>query len=647
MKTVYYLATAATLAVAAPGWAQSIEPLASAEAPDEASDQIVVTATRSGEAEPIDLSGDSVTVIDATAIEHREVRSVAELLRDVPGVAVGATPGQTQLRLRGSEANHVLVLIDGIEVSDPFSGEFDFAGLTVEKGARVEVLRGQQSALYGSDAIGGVVHYITASGRKAPGISARAEAGSFDTFGAAVRAGGVMGAFDYALSGTLTTSDGAPGARGGSRDLGSDSRGLSFKSNLAIADHARVSAVLRYARNSGDFNDVDGDPASPRFGLIVDTPGLRFVNEARYALLRGEIDLAGGRWKQALSAQIADSERDTYRDDARSSGSQGTRYKGSYESTLRFGTDDVAHRVTLAIDAERESARNTDPSGFAFTGRRDFDNFGLVGEYGLTIGDRIGLGAAVRHDINNRFADVTTFRLNGSARIAAGTHVHAAFGTGVKNPGFYELYGFFDGRFIGNPDLTPERSSGWEAGIEQRFAANRVTIGATYFQSRLTDEIFITFPPPNFVPTPGNRATVSRQRGVETYAKAQLSPAWRIDAAYSWLRARENGVQEVRRPKHNASLAVDWAPAGGRGGATIVARYTGRQRDFAFTDPSFVPVVVTLDDYLLINASARYNVGARIELFARVENLLAADYEDVFSYATPGRSAYAGIRARF
>lgn len=642
MKSVHYVATAATLVLATPGWAQTV-------APDSTSsgDEIVVTATRSGEPEPIDLTGDSVTVMDATAIEHREGRSVAELLRDVPGVAVGATPGQTQLRLRGSEANHVLVLIDGIEVSDPFAGEFDFSGMTAEKGARIEVLRGQQSALYGSDAIGGVVHYITASGRDAPGISARAEAGSFGTVGAAARAGGVSDAFDYALSGTWTTSGGAPGARGGSRDLGSDNRGVSFKSNLAVADNARLTAVLRYARNAGDFNDVESDPAKPDFGLIIDTPGLRFVNDARYALLRGEIDLADGKWKQAVSAQVADSERNTFRGDARSSGSKGRRYKGSYESTLRFGTGEVAHRLTLAIDAERESARNTDPTGFAFTGRRDFDNLGLVGEYGVKIGERIGLGAAVRRDLNNRFADVTTYRVNGSAKIAAATRLHAAFGTGVKNPGFYELYGYFDGRFIGNPDLRPERSSGWEAGVEQKLAANRLTIGATYYQSRLTDEIFITYPPPNFVPTPGNRSSVSRQRGIETYGHAQVSPALRIDAEYSWLRARENGVEEVRRPSHSGSLAVDWAPVGGKVGATIVARYTGRQRDFAFTDPSYVPRVVTLDDYLLVNASARYAVSDRFELFARVENLFDATYEDVFSYATPGRSAYAGIRARF
>jgi vitamin B12 transporter len=641
VQSVYYLTAAAVLTLAAPVWGQEFP------ADEKAiGDDIVVTATRSGEGEPRDRTGVSVTLIDATAIDHREGRSVAELLRDVPGVAVGATPGQTQLRLRGSEANHVLVLIDGIEVSDPFAGEFDFAGLTAEPGARIEVLRGQQSALYGSDAIGGVVQYITASGRDAPGLSARAEAGSFGTFGAAARGAGVSGAFDYALSGSYTTSEGTPGARGGSRNLGSDSRGLAFTSNLAVAPNARLSAVLRYARNAGDFNAADGDPASPNFGRIVDTPGLRFVNSARYALLRGELDLVDGKWKHVVSAQVADSVRDTYRRDLRSSGSEGTRYKGSYESTFHFGAGAIDQRVTLAVDAERESARNTDPTGMAFTGRRDFDNIGLVGEYAATIGEAFAFGAAVRRDLNNRFADATTFRLDGSARIAPATRLHAAFGRGVKNPGFYELYGYFDGRFIGNPGLTPERSRGWEAGIEQRLAGGRATIGATWFDSRLSDEIFITYPPPSFVATPSNRAEVSRQHGIETYVEARLDAAWRIDGAYSWLRARENGVEEVRRPAHIASIAVDWTPIASRFGATIVARYAGRQRDVAYTDPSYVPRIVTLGNYLLINASARFAPSERIELFARVENMLSADYEDVFSYATPGRSVYAGIKVR-
>ncbi|HZV58411.1 MAG TPA: TonB-dependent receptor plug domain-containing protein, partial [Sphingobium sp.] len=154
---------------------------------------IVVTAALSGRGIERDLIGSSITLIDAQDMADRETRIVSDILRDVPGIAVsraGAVGGQTQIRIRGSEANHVLVFVDGIKVSDPYQGEFDFATLIADDAARIEVLRGQQSALYGSDAIGGVVSYITLSGREAPGVRLRGEGGSFDTFNGAARLAG-------------------------------------------------------------------------------------------------------------------------------------------------------------------------------------------------------------------------------------------------------------------------------------------------------------------------------------------------------------------------------------------------------------------------------------------------------------------------
>lgn len=615
------------------------------DTPDE--DVIVITGTRSSEPIPLDEAAGSITLIDAEALERRQVRAVSDVLRDVPGVAVSRTAGLTQIRLRGAEANHTLVLIDGIEVSDPFAGEFDFGTLVADDAARIEVLRGQQSAIYGSDAIGGVIQYVTATGRDAPGFSARIEGGSFRTVNGAARVAGVTGTIDYALSGTINTTDGTPNARGGQRDLANDTGAVSLKSTWTPVAGARITAVARYSRTEAEFNDSDFDTASPTFGLIVDTPGNRFVNEAVYGLLRGEFDLLDGRWTHAVTAQIADTRRDGFAFAERSYGNEGRRTKGSYETTLKFGKGALGHRLTFALDAERERFRNTDPSGFAFTGRRQTDNVGIVGQYDLSIGDRASVGASIRRDENDRFDDTTTYRLQGSYRFDTGTRVRAAAGSGVKNPGFYELFGFIDGRFIGNPGLKPEKSEGWEAGVEQDFGAGRVTAGATYFDSELRDEIFTTFPPPDFVATPANRTTRSRQRGVETFFNARIGKTWRVDAAYTYLRARENGLAEVRRPSHIASVAAGWRAPGDRGGVTVVARYNGATDDLAFTDPSFVPVRVRLADYLLVNLNGDFALTERIGLFARLENLLDQDYEDVFSFTNPGRAAYAGVRARF
>lgn len=642
MKTILSSTALALGLFAAPAYAQTN---LTAET-DPNSDEIVVTGTRGSAPVRVDQSGSSITVLDAQALEQRQTRSVSDILRDVPGVAVSRVAGQTQVRLRGTEANHVLVLIDGIEVSDPFAGEFDFGTLIADDHARIEVLRGQQSALYGSDAIGGVIQYITPTGREDPGVSGRVEGGSFGTVNAAARVAGIAGQVDYALSGTINTARGTPNARGGTRDLSNDTGAVSLKSTWAPTSNARVTAVGRYSRSEQQFNDSNNDPKNPTFGYIVDTPGNHLINNAAYGLVRGELDLLGGRWTQAVTAQIVDTRRNGYNASGRSYGDQGRRYKGSYESSLRLTQGALKHQLTVALDLERETYRNTNPSGFAFTGRRHTDNIGIVGQYDLTLGDHAAFGASVRRDLNTLFADTTTYRVQGSYRLDSGTRFHAAAGSGVKNPGYYELYGYIDGRFSGNPNLKPEKSEGWEAGVEQTLLGERVTAGVTYFQSVLRDEIVTTYTP-EFVAVPGNSILRSRQRGVETYLNARLGGGWRIDAAYTYLNARQAGVPEVRRPDHIASGAVTWRAPANRGGVTVVARYNGATDDSAYIDPSFVPVRVRLRDYTLLNINGDIAIGKRFSLFGRVENLLGERYEDVFSFTNPGRAAYAGVRARF
>ncbi|HTN14293.1 MAG TPA: TonB-dependent receptor [Sphingomonadaceae bacterium] len=610
---------------------------------------IVVTASRSGEGVRADQLGSSVTVIDNEALQERQTRIVSDILRDVPGVAVsrlGAVGGQTQVRLRGSEGNHVLVLVDGIEVADPYMGEYDFGTLIADPAARIEVLRGQQSSLYGSDAIGGVIHYITLSGREAPGISLRGEGGSFGTVSGAIRVAGASDDLDYAVSSSLYSTQGYPTARGGSRDIGSTSVGASAKVNWTPSENFKLSGVLRYSYTDADTNNSDDDPASPLFGYTKDSPGVHFTNEAVYGLLSAELTALDGRWTNVLSGQFADTTRNGYNADGLDYGDKGRRYKGSFVSSFRFGTDAITHRLTGAVDVEREEFQNTSPSPWAFTGKRNTDNVGLVGQYELTAGD-FAAGASIRHDDNNRFADATTWRVQGSYRLPTGTRVRAAYGTGVKNPGYFELYGYMDGTYIGNPNLKPEESEGWEAGLEQSFADGKVTLGATYFDSVLEHEIYTTYPAPDYVATPDNRATKSKQHGVELFLAARPMPQVRVDASYTWLKAEENGVEEVRRPGDIASFNATWFSKDDRFSTTLTVRYNGRTNDVAYTDPSYVPVTVSLKPYTLVNLSARYEVLEGLSLFGRVENLLDEKYEEVFSFVTPGTTAYAGISARF
>jgi len=640
------LAAVLALAAATPVLAQT-DPTTPTR--DNSENEVVVTASRSGDAVPLDTLAASATVIDANALQQRQTRLVSDVLRDVPGVAVsrsGGVGGFTQLRLRGSESNHVLVLIDGIEVADPYQGEFDFGTLLADEAARIEVLRGQQSSLYGSDAIGGVIQYLTLTGREAPGVSLRAEGGSFGTASGGARVAGVAGDLDYAVQASGYRTDGTPTALGGSRNVGATLAGGTAKLSWSPSATFNLTGVGRYNYTDAGIDNSDADPASPTFGTIIDTPGAHFRNEAVYGLVRAELSLADGRWTNALSGQFAGTARDTFSQYGLDFGDRGQRYKGSFVSSYRLDTGAVTHRITAAVDVERERFRNTTPSEYVFQGYRHTDNVGLVGEYELTAADALSLGASVRQDWNNRFADTTTWRAQGAYRFATGTKLHGAYGTGVKNPGYYELFGYADGRYIGNPDLKPERSEGWEAGVEQQIGG-RARIGATYFDSALHDEIFTTYPAPAFVATPANRATLSREHGVEAYVEARPIDQLRFDLAYTYTHSTENGTNEVRRPHHVGSVNVTGLSRDGRFSATLTARYNGRQDDLAYTDPSYVPVRVSLQEYVLVNLAARYQLTPAIAVFGRVENLTDETYQEVFSYAAAGRAAYGGVKVGF
>ncbi|QPQ54839.1 TonB-dependent receptor [Allosphingosinicella flava] len=611
--------------------------------------EIIVTATRSGDGIERNTYGGSVTVIDAEALQDRQVRQISDVLRDVPGVSVsrsGAVGGLTQIRLRGGEANHTLILIDGIEAADPYrGGELDFATLIADEAARIEILRGQQSALYGSDAIGGVVHYITASGAEAPGVRGRLEGGTFGSVGGAARAGGVAGGLDYVVQGAFDVTDGTPSARNGTRDLDAASTALSTKLAYTATPDLRLKAVLRYARTDAEVNREDGDFASPTYGLIIDTDD-EYTNRAWYGLVGGEFDMLDGRWTHGLTAQFNDTRREDRDGDGPTFSTKGGRIKGSYDSRFRFGSGDVRHVLTAAVDLERESFQNVPVSGPAGPGNlnRQIGNIGLVGLYDLSDGDRIGFGASLRHDDNDHFSDATTWRLRGSVRAAEGLYLRAAAGTGIKNPTLYELFASNFGTFIGNPDLKPEKSEGWEIGADFVLRSGAIRLGATYFDATLKDEIYVLYSA-TFEATPDNRDTKSTQKSVELFANARLSPAWRVDLAYTYTDAKENGAREIRRPKHIASANVRWQGLDDRMGITATARYNGAADESDFR--TFPATLVKLDDYVLVNLAADYRVSDRWSLFGRIENVFDADYEDVFSYRTPGRAAYLGVRAGF
>ena len=623
----------------APAWAQ-IEP--------DVPERVLITASLLGNVR-VDLLGSSATILTPIDLENRQVRIVSDVLRDVPGVAVnrlGAVGQFTQIRLRGAEANHTLAMIDGIKVSDPFAGEFDFASLIADDVARIEILRGEQSALYGSDAIGGVIHYITLSGAEAPGLRVRAEGGSFGTANTALRVAGVAGALDYALSGAFNHTDGTIDNAGGTRELRSETVAASGRFTYAFAENFRAKLIGRYSSLRSDANEQDfGFPPGPTYGLEIDGNG-HFKTTSWYGLGGLEFEGAQGHWRNALTIQFADHDRNAFGNnfspaDARTSGNKGARTKATYVTSFDFATMGLAHKLTGAVDWEEETYQNTDPFRFADTSERSGTTFGYVAQYDLTVNDRLALSAAGRFDQNDRFEDDFTYRVQATYRFDGGVRLHAATGTGIKGPGLYELYGYAPGPsgFINNPDLKPETSRGWEAGVEVGFLGGMAIADVTYFNSTLEDEIVIEYLP---AAHPYNSSQDSPRDGVETSLSLILSEQWRIDASYTYLQSEENGLPEVRRPENIASLNVAWRSMNDRFGANVTVRHNGEQEDFRFT--LLGSERVTLGSYTLVNFGADYRINERWQVYGRVENLFDDEYEEVFSFLSPGRGIYAGVR---
>lgn len=607
-----------------------------------AREPIIVSAARDEGVGLTSYTG-SVTLLDARRIEQRQIRNIEDALRDVPSLAVGSIAGQTQIRLRGTEANHVLVLVDGIEVSDPGSGEYDIGTLQAEIGSRVEVLRGPQSAIWGNDAIGGVVAYQSASGADRKGFSTFLEGGTNNTINGSARFGAAGNGWDAALSATLVSTDGEPNTRaegGGERDIGRDSYTISGRGSAKVTSNLTLRAVGRYVLTEGDFNEQDFGFGSSTLGLFIDSPATRFEQEAVSGLVGARLEALEGSLTHDLSAQFTDAERSTVQPTGFPSATQSDRFKVSSVTAYDFGRSD--HLLTFAADFELEGFNNV----LTFDDRNEVENVGFVGQYRYN-GGRFDFSASLRHDVNDLFRDATTFRVGAGLYVTDTTRLRAAVGTGVKNPTLTELFGFFDGQFIGNPELEPEESISWEIGIDQTLLGDRVTLSATFFSAELESEIFTTFPPPTFIATPGNRMTDSEQQGVELEIFADLGSGFSFNGAYSFLDAEEDGVEEVRRPDHLASAVLNWRAPRDAASVNLAVRYNGEALDSDFTTGAFPAPTATLEAYTLVNLNARVKLADGLNLFGRIENLLDESYEPVFTFVAPGIQVLGGFEATF
>ncbi|HZH09320.1 MAG TPA: TonB-dependent receptor [Microvirga sp.] len=624
-----------------------------APAPD-----FVVTATRSPLA--ISQAGSAISVITAEEIEKESLKSPVEVLRRVPGVTVTETGGPgstTTVRLRGAESGQTLVLIDGIRVNDPSanSGEFDFSNLAAVDIERIEVLRGPQSAIYGSDAMGGVINIITRKGKGAPRVSVGVEGGSYGTKAGRAAVSGSNGPVSYAFS--TTGFDTAGFSRYGYRigrieetlasPLENDSaQRLGAAGRIVVAISPDVEfEVGGYA--SSNRAQIDNDPT---FDALPDGPSNAkqrlFEGHSRLTvntfdgMLKNSFLVSGSRTESEYRLIGSYALPSLYWDEY---GYKGDRLSAEYQGDLKLGSYGL---LTFGAKAEQEHLISTSRNVLPFetpesetvdatqTTRSLYalHQFSPIENLHLSLGGRI--------DAVEDSDTFGTWRATAAYEIpASGTKLRASVGTGAKAPTLYQK---FD-PFSGTADLESERSIGFDVGIDQRLADDRVLLSATVFANRFRNLIAYGMsdtcrPEQTF----GCFINVNRARtsGIELSADVDVVPTWlRVKASYTYLQAfdEETDLRLARRPEHQGRLGFVMTPMTGLSIEPSVVFVGSR-----FSSPG---EVYELAPYARFDVYADYKINDTFSIYARAENLTDADYQEVYNYGTAGRSFYAGLRA--
>ena len=610
--------------------------------PDTPAAPLVVTATRIPT--PLDSVASSISLITDQQIDDHQWRTLPSALAEAPGlnlVQTGGPGGLTSVFIRGANANHTKVVIDGIDVNDPSEGAFDFGQVTTADLARVEILRGPQSSLYGSDALGGVINLVTREGKGPARFTASLEGGSFDTLNETASVSGSTSRLSYTaniahnFSGdTPVTPLGllAPGeARIGDRY---DNLTAGTKLRLTVSRDVSLGLVLRYTdadlRTTGTNFNTYPDPAIPDAAQTVQKTRQLFTR------LDGRFTLLNGALQNVLGAGYTD-----YRTRIQSPDAgfglpapviaNGDRLKLDYQGTLALGGGNVL--VLGAENSEDRLLANADRRNPGLADRAGYAELQARPLAGLTV------AASVRYDDNDRFGGKTTFRIAPTYLVAAtGTQLRATYGTGFKAPTLSQLFvSYPDFFFFANPNLKAETSEAYDVGFEQPLAAGRLRFGATWFHSVIRNLIetsadFTTY------------ANIGRATtyGVESFAALAVGRNLSLRGDYTYTIARDDIASQalLRRPRHKASLSATWRPTQ-RLSVSSTFLYVGDRvdanRDFS------VPRLVA-SPFATVNLAAAYELGKGVTLFARVDNLLDRRYQEPTGFDKPGIGAFGGVR---
>lgn len=638
-----------SLSAIAPAAAQADEAFPDPTTDPAAAPTIVVSALRT----PVEQSRVSatVTVLDEPAIRAAQPIALTDLLLRTPGISLTRNGGYgttTSLRIRGADTGQSVVVVDGMRLSDPSAtaGGYGFANLLLDDIARVEILRGPQSILWGSDAIGGVIDVTTRKAQKPLEGSMAVEAGTHDTVNAQAGIGGTSQLLDWRLAASAFTTRGISARSNGTEPDGYRRASASGSGTLHLAPNLSLDLRGYYADARNDFDGTSGD--SFAYGLTTEWSGYAGLNLA----------LFDGRFTNRLAFTQTQTDRANY-DPARTIRALNFDAHGRVRRFEYQGALALTDAVQAVFGAEREEQRMTTASPANSTAPyalvpQSADTNSVYGQLRATALAGLTLNAGLRHDAQSRFGGNTVFSAGAAYTPNHGhTVLRASYDEGFKAPSLYQLFSAY-----GDASLRPEQARGWSAGIEQQVGA-WLHAGATWF-ARDTDNLidFAYCPTSGTLPAicyvPGTTTTrfgyyanvrKSRAHGLELTADARHGILF-LQGNYSWTVAEDRspgsttfGRQLARVPRHTANVegGID-LPQGLR--ASLAARYSGQTFDSASTS-------TVLADYWLLDLRGEWRVSPGLTLHGRIENLADRHYETAKGYGSLGRTVYLGLGSRF